>query len=125
MNQNIPLLSTGDGSASPKTNRRNHTYIKHNQAGKEILIKSMITAIPTYVMSIFKLPKTWCAEINTMIADFWWVRTNEGRKIHWRRWKILIKTKNVRGLGFRELDTFNMALLVKMAKRIIDELNAL
>lgn len=51
-----------------------------NQAGKEVLIKSVITAIPSYVMSIFKLPKTWCSKINALIADFWWGHSTEGRK---------------------------------------------
>lgn len=37
---------------------------------KEVLIKSVITVISTYVMSIFKLPKIWCSEINAMTADF-------------------------------------------------------
>lgn len=43
-----------------------------NNAVKEVMIKSVITSIPTYAMSVFKLPNTWCAEINAMIARFWW-----------------------------------------------------
>lgn len=34
-----------------------------NQTGKEILIKEVITIIPTYAISAFSIPKTWCAEI--------------------------------------------------------------
>lgn len=55
-----------------------------NQAGKDVLIKLVITAKLTFVMSTFKLPKIWCLEINTMISDFGWGQTNEGRKKHWR-----------------------------------------
>lgn len=56
-----------------------------NQAGTEVLIKSLITATPAYVMSTFKLPKAWCTEINALIADFWWEQIIMERKIHWRR----------------------------------------
>lgn len=47
---------------------RNHIL---NNAGKELLIKLVVTALPTYVMSVFKLPTIWCEEINSMIAKFW------------------------------------------------------
>lgn len=41
-----------------------------NHIGKEVLIKLVIIAIPTYAMSGFNLPKMWCSEINARIADF-------------------------------------------------------
>lgn len=48
-----------------------------NHAGKEVLIKAVVTAIPTYVMNVFKLPTTWCSDINVMIARFWWGEITE------------------------------------------------
>lgn len=51
--------------------------------------------------------------------------TPEGKKIHWRRWEVLAKTKEACGLGFRELELFNKALLTKMDKRVNKEPNAL
>lgn len=42
-----------------------------SQAGREVLIKSVIQSIPTYVMSCFKLPITLCHEIESLIRKFW------------------------------------------------------
>ena len=38
-----------------------------SQAGKVILIKAVIQAIPTYIMSVFKLPNTLCDEMTGMV----------------------------------------------------------
>lgn len=41
-----------------------------SQAGKEIQIKSILQAIPTYVMQRFLLPKSLCDEVETMVWRF-------------------------------------------------------
>ncbi|KAL0416734.1 UNVERIFIED_CONTAM: hypothetical protein Slati_3505300 [Sesamum latifolium] len=52
-----------------------------SQAGKEVLIKSIIQAIPPYAMGYFWLPTMLLSEIHRMIATFWWC--NRGcHKIH-------------------------------------------
>ncbi|XP_025608180.1 uncharacterized protein [Arachis hypogaea] len=52
-----------------------------NQAGKEVLIKAVIQAIPTYAMNVIKFPKSFCKSIEAAIARFWW--TNNGKESLW------------------------------------------
>ena len=62
-----------------------------SQAGKEILLKAIIQAIPTYSMSIFVLPKGLCKEINSLMQNFWWSHMKNGNRIHWMSWKNMGK----------------------------------
>ena len=43
-----------------------------SQAGKEVMIKTVIQSIPTYSMSVFKMTVSLSKEIETMIRKFWW-----------------------------------------------------
>ena len=60
-----------------------------SKAGRETLIKSVAQAIPTYSMSIFKIPKSVCEDINSVLAKYWWGQTKSEKKIHWINWKRL------------------------------------
>ncbi|KAL0402291.1 UNVERIFIED_CONTAM: hypothetical protein Slati_4259000 [Sesamum latifolium] len=42
------------------------------QAGKGVLITSVIQAMPTYVMSCFRLSLFFLRSIESSVADFWW-----------------------------------------------------
>lgn len=81
-----------------------------SQAGREVLIKAVVQAIPTYIINCFKLPIGLCNEIEGLIRKFWWGQRGDCRKIHWVRWEELCKPKNEGGMGFKNLALFNDAL---------------
>ena len=96
-----------------------------SQAGREVLIKAVIQAIPTYTMSCFKLPKGLIKDLEVLTRKFWWGYGDGGRKVHWVHWKKLCQDKEMDGMGFKEIEKFNDALLAKQVWRMINNPNSL
>ncbi|KAA3472510.1 reverse transcriptase [Gossypium australe] len=71
---------------------------------KEVFIKTILQAIPTYSMTCFLLPKSLCLEMENIMNSFWWNKTNGKRGMHWCDWKTLSSNKEEGGLGFRDLN---------------------
>lgn len=84
-----------------------------NPAGKEVMIKAVVQAIPSYVMAILQLPKTFCDSFPAAVAKFWWQSLGKSRGIRWRKFEDLCTPKGLEGLGFKDFKKLNIAFLTK------------
>lgn len=82
-------------------------------ARKVTLIKSVLSSLPIYYMSLFKIPKCVAKEIDKIQARFLWGRDESKRKIHLVKWKEVQLNKNQGGLGIRDIRLTNECLLLK------------
>ena len=55
-----------------------------SQAGREVLLKAVVQAIPNFAMSCFMLPVGLCNDIEMLIQKFWWGERGGQRRIHWK-----------------------------------------
>ena len=96
-----------------------------SQARKAIMIQAVGQSILLYAMSCFKLPRGFVHELNMMFAGYWLGDIGAKRRIHWKRLELLCCSKLDGGLGFKDLASFNMALLVKQWWRVTQDENSL
>ena len=60
-----------------------------------------------------------------MIHKFWWGYNDDSRKIHWVKWERLCESNEDGGMGFKEIEKFNEALLAKQVWRMMNNLDTL
>ena len=84
-----------------------------SKGGKVTLIKSTLSSLPTYFLSLLPLPGKVANRMEKLQRDFLWSGINGNSKLHLVNWAQVCKPLQVEGLGIRRLRSFNYALLEK------------
>ena len=84
-----------------------------SKGGRLTLIRSTLSSLPIYFLSLFRMPKLVCSRLEKIKKDFLWGGGNlgENHTLSTGRQFALRKTKGV--LGVRNLSKWNQALLCK------------
>lgn len=59
------------------------------------------------------------------MRDFWWGQKDKELKIAWVSWKKMRKSKFHGGMGFQDLQAFNLAMLAKQGWQILTNPNSI
>lgn len=94
-------------------------------AGKHVLLQSVLSALSNHTMSYFKIPISLCKRIQSILIQFWWDSSPNKRKIAWVAWDTMASPKFLGGLGFKDIESTNIALLGKLSWRIYDNPDSL
>jgi hypothetical protein len=88
--------------------------------GRLLLLKSVLTSLSVYALSFFKAPAGTISSIDSLLINFFLGGGSEdSRKTSWINWKSVCLRKEYGGLGVRQLEEFNTALLGKWCWRML------
>ncbi|GKV30550.1 hypothetical protein SLEP1_g39351 [Rubroshorea leprosula] len=93
--------------------------------GRIVLLNAVLSSIPVYFFSTMRAPKQVIKLLSSIQRSFLWGGKEGDRKIAWVSWEIVCNSRKNGGLGVKDLDRFNMALLGKWRWRLVVEKEAL
>ena len=97
-----------------------------SQAGRLVLIKVVAATVPSYAMSTFLLPKSFCRMLDQMFKNFWWGFPPEKfRNLSFKSWNFLCSPKALGGLGIRLMEEVNLTLISKLGWKLLTQSNSL
>ncbi|KAJ4799714.1 RNA-directed DNA polymerase (reverse transcriptase)-related family protein [Rhynchospora pubera] len=85
-----------------------------SHAGRLVLIKSVLLSIPLFFMSVEIIPKGLIKQMESLIAKFFWGKTDKNRYLSLVAWARICQPTDKGGLGVRQLQSFGDALFLKL-----------
>jgi hypothetical protein len=93
--------------------------------GRVTLINSVLSSLPLYFFSFFKAPKCIINQLVRIQRNFLWGGGVEDNKLCWVKWDQICLPRDKGGLGVKNLELFNLALLSKWKWRFLSDSEAM
>lgn len=81
--------------------------------GRLSLIKSVLSNLLIYYLSLFKKPEGVAKELDRIQASFLWGGSDLKKKVHMVKWSEVTKELRDGGLGIRRIRDVNLCVLAK------------
>lgn len=78
-----------------------------------VLIKHVLSSIPIHILSETSIPELCIKKIEAILSNFFWGKSEFGKKCHWCKWETLCKPVDEGGLGIRNLRDVRRAFILK------------
>jgi hypothetical protein len=89
--------------------------------GRLVLLKSVLSSIPSYFLCFFKAPTGIISLIESIFKAFLWGGSEESRKLNCIKWDKVCLAKEHGGLEVRRVKEFNISLLGKWCWLVMQE----
>ncbi|XP_022682391.1 uncharacterized protein LOC111257326 [Setaria italica] len=89
--------------------------------GRLVLINSVLSSLPMFMMSFFRIPKGVLKRLDYYRSRFFWQCDEYKKKYRLAKWSILCVPKSVGGLGISNLEVQNRCLLSKWLFKLLNE----
>ncbi|GAB4844966.1 hypothetical protein Ancab_040114 [Ancistrocladus abbreviatus] len=90
-------------------------------AGRVTMLNAVLSCLPIYKMGAFLAPKGVIKAIDKSRRCFLWGASEAQHKISWVKWTRVCKPRKNEGLGVKDLEIMNRALLGKWRWQILSE----
>ena len=117
-----PRLATGAGESGDAIGRLEGTFsLAGGGGGRLVLLKAVLSAIPTYFMAIFRMLAGVHCRLESVMRGFFWrgSRQEESRGVALVAWETMCQPVSQGRLGVLHFQHANMALLTKWVARLM------
>jgi hypothetical protein len=89
--------------------------------GRLVLLNSVLSSLPMFLLSFFELPKGVMKKIDYFRSRFFWQSDEHKKKYRLTKWEVICTPRDQGGLGVLNLDVQNRCLLSKWLFKLLNE----
>jgi hypothetical protein len=89
--------------------------------GRLVLINSVLTSLPMFMLSFFEVPRGVLERIDYFRSRFFWQHDSPKKKYRLTKWSIMCQPKDQGDLGIQNMEIQNECLLSKWLFKLINE----